>query len=168
MTAPDNRNDAVRFLYKHGDLTFSAAHAAVEKLCNNGFRIVRADLADDPAQVKSGPQIAGYTCKGCANFHSEYWSEPSGDGETYDSGTSAKCMAADRNISTYYGSNPTTPDWCPASTIEPQPDPRDAVIARLVEAASKAARIMGGTYDGWECVAELDAALAAAKAVQHD
>jgi Ni2+-binding GTPase involved in maturation of urease and hydrogenase len=46
MTAPDNRNDAVQFLYKHGDLTYSAAHAAVEKLSNNGFRIVRADLHD--------------------------------------------------------------------------------------------------------------------------
>lgn len=50
MTAPDNRNDAVQFLYKHGDLTYSAAQAAVDKLCNNGFRIVRADLATiDPA-----------------------------------------------------------------------------------------------------------------------
>ena len=63
---------------------------------------------------------------------------------------------------------------CPAiPTIETQPDPRDEVIARLVEAL----RLMRSTYPynppcyGWEEQVEAHktakAALAAAKAVQH-
>lgn len=46
MTAPDARNDAVQFLYKHGELTYGAAAAAIAKLCNNGFYITRAPLAE--------------------------------------------------------------------------------------------------------------------------
>lgn len=46
MTAPDARNEAVQFLYKHGELTYSAAAAAIAKLCNNGFHITRVPLAE--------------------------------------------------------------------------------------------------------------------------
>jgi len=33
--------DAVEFIYKHGDLTYSAANAAIRLLTQNGFQIVR-------------------------------------------------------------------------------------------------------------------------------
>lgn len=52
--APDARNDAVQFLYKHGELTYSAAAAAIAKLCNNGFHITRAPLADALAVPTDG------------------------------------------------------------------------------------------------------------------
>jgi hypothetical protein len=69
-----------------------------------------------------GPQFRELkTCKGCVHFKSEYWSEPSGDGETYDSGTSADCLKAGRSISTYSGSEPTPPEWCPLSSLDVQP-----------------------------------------------
>jgi len=45
------QNDAVQFLYKHGDLTYSAASDAIAKLCNNGFRIVRSDLCVTRAEL---------------------------------------------------------------------------------------------------------------------
>ena len=40
------RSEAVDFLHKHGDLTFSAAYAAVDKLCSNGFYITRTPTPD--------------------------------------------------------------------------------------------------------------------------
>ncbi len=70
----------------------------------------------EPAQVAQdeGPQNRKLkTCKGCKHFVSEYWREPSGDGETYDSGTSADCTKAGRSISTYSGDEPAPPSWCP-------------------------------------------------------
>jgi hypothetical protein len=36
-------NDAVQFLYKHGDFTYSAAYGVINKLCDNGFYISKAD-----------------------------------------------------------------------------------------------------------------------------
>ncbi len=71
------------------------------------------DLTAAVAELPEGPQIAGYTCLGCRHFQSEYWREPSGDGETWDSGTSADCRLIGKNISTYFGSEPHVPDWCP-------------------------------------------------------
>lgn len=41
----DARHEAAAFLYKHGDLTHSAAHKAIELLAGNGFTISRAALA---------------------------------------------------------------------------------------------------------------------------
>ena len=70
----------------------------------------------EPAQAAQdeGPQNRKLkTCKGCKHFVSEYWREPSGDGETYDSGTSADCTKAGRSISTYTGDEPAPPKWCP-------------------------------------------------------
>lgn len=41
----DEAFEAAQFLYKHGDLTYSAARAAVSKLTDNGFTIRRASQA---------------------------------------------------------------------------------------------------------------------------
>ena len=41
----DEAFEAVQFLYKHGDLTYSVARAAVSKLIDNGFTIRRASQA---------------------------------------------------------------------------------------------------------------------------
>lgn len=90
--------------------------------------------------VNEGPQPRGTkTCKGCLHFKSEYWREPSGDGETFDSGTSADCTKANRSISTYLGDEPHVPEWCPVAAIDVHPDLRDAQIAALVEALALAA-----------------------------
>lgn len=45
MSGKDARHEAVAFLYKHGDLTHSAAHLAIELLAGNGFTISRIALA---------------------------------------------------------------------------------------------------------------------------
>ena len=190
MTAPDNRNDAVQFLFKHGDLTFSAAHAAVEKLCNNGFRIVRADLAV-PAQVRVKPLV----WTGDGHWHSgdnEGWMEeantPFGWGYAVEFGT---LDTGPWKVSSTFGSDIVkfdTPSAAKAAAqadyearilaaIEPQPAPRDEVIARLVEAGTNYHNAIEG-FDGRggmlvkietvnKCGDELRAALAAAKAVQH-
>ena len=47
------RAEAARFLYKHGELTHSAAKAAVDKLCDNGFAIVSAaQIAAQAAEIE--------------------------------------------------------------------------------------------------------------------
>ena len=69
---------------------------------------------DAVAEATAGPRPAFLTCKGCPAFSEEWWREPSGDGETYDSGTSQDCKAAGRSIATYGSANPWTPEWCPA------------------------------------------------------
>ena len=85
--------------------------------------------ATEPQGYVEGPQFRALkTCKGCAHFKSEYWREPSGDGETYDSGTSADCLKDGRSISTYHGSEPAPPDWCP---IAARPAPQPAVDTRV-------------------------------------
>ena len=90
--------------------------------------------ATEPQRYVEGPQFRALkTCKGCAHFKSEYWREPSGDGETYDSGTSADCLKAGRSISTYHGSEPAPPDWCPlAARPAPQPAAADGRAMKLV------------------------------------
>ena len=86
--------------------------------------------ATEPQGYVVGPQFRALkTCKGCAHFKSEYWREPSGDGETYDSGTSADCLKAGRSISTYHGSEPAPPDWCPLAA---RPAPQPAADTRVV------------------------------------
>lgn len=87
--------------------------------------------ATEPQGYVEGPQFRALkTCKGCAHFKSEYWREPSGDGETYDSGTSADCLKDGRSISTYHGSEPAPPDWCP---IAARPAPQPAADTRVVD-----------------------------------
>jgi hypothetical protein len=69
----------------------------------------------DTSNQQIGPRPAKLSCKGCPSHDTKYWEEPSGDGETYDNGTLATCKSASgRVISTYDGSQPSVPDWCPA------------------------------------------------------
>ena len=102
-------------------------------------------------RAKEGPQYRVLkTCKGCCHFKSEYWREPSGDGETYDSGTSADCLKAGRNICSYYGDEPSPPDWCPCAALEPDPTPAlswRAMQTAAVKAVAKEAHgetVLGG------------------------
>lgn len=76
---------------------------------------------DAVAEAAIGPRSAFPTCKGCPAFMEEWWREPSGDGETYDSGRSQDCKAAERSIATYGSPIPRTPEWCPALAKGPQP-----------------------------------------------
>jgi hypothetical protein len=77
-----------------------------------------------------GPQPlpARYSCFGCKHLLEERWREPSGDGETFDSGDSATCMAittehGGKNISAYWGRNNPPPTWCPKPLRTPAADP---------------------------------------------
>lgn len=65
-------------------------------------------------KTQEGPSSKGWCCRGCSFFEIEYWHEPSGDGETYDSGCYAWCLAMDRkSMGAYHYDHTTTPDWCP-------------------------------------------------------
>jgi len=77
---------------------------------------VTAALAGQDAPERIGPRPAHMTCRGCPAHHEERWREPSGDGETWDSGTYNRCQAAgSKTIDGSYGSHlPTPPEWCPA------------------------------------------------------
>jgi hypothetical protein len=73
-----------------------------------------------------GPRIAFYTCDGCSALKQDYWREPSGDGETWDSGTKNTCTATDRQIDGAYGAaKPRTPKWCPVHPAASQPQGDD-------------------------------------------
>lgn len=112
--------------------------------------VVGAEQAGYVRQAVSdeGPQPRALkTCKGCRHFKSEYWREPSGDGETYDSGTSADCLKAGRNISSYCGSEPAPPDWCPCAAIEPDPTPALGWKA-MQTAAAEAVRLNAWAHQG--------------------
>lgn len=57
-------------------------------------------------------------CFGCKHLDTKYWREPSGDGETFDSGTSARCKAiptehGGQSISAYWSRSDAAPKWCP-------------------------------------------------------
>lgn len=57
-------------------------------------------------------------CFGCKHLHTKDWREPSGDGETFDSGTSARCKAiptehGGQSISAYWSRSDDAPKWCP-------------------------------------------------------
>lgn len=60
MTAPDARNDAVQFLYKHGEMTYSAAASAIAKLCNNGFHITRPTPLAEARTALARDDVAGW------------------------------------------------------------------------------------------------------------
>lgn len=62
-----------------------------------------------------GPRPAKYVCKGCPAYEPKDWREPSGDGETYDTGQYAWCNAArHKSMGAYHYDHSSTPDWCPA------------------------------------------------------
>ena len=75
------------------------------------------DLREAVARI--GPSPVAMCCRGCPAFRTNKWDEPSGDGETYDSGQYAWCAAAgQRSMGAYHYDHSPTPDWCPA------PDPQ--------------------------------------------
>lgn len=96
-----------------------------------------------------GPRPAFLTCKGCPALVDE----PSGDGETYDSGTSQDCKAASRHISTYGSPNPPVPEWCP----HPHPPQPSETVAEAGEDLVRAMRLF------WEADEAADECRAAGK-----
>ena len=192
MTNPTRnlRNEAVDFLYKHGDLTYSAAYADVDKLCSNGFYITRTHTpAPNAGAVKVKPLVwepVGNP-NGRYRLHSTVsWARNTCPYGPYFIGLSSSCKDGE-----YSWDGPANtgkrgfadPESAKAaaqadyaarilSAIETTPDPRDAVIARMVEAAEnlrvKHEYIMRGrTYSmtHMQIVGQFDAALAAAKEV---
>ena len=51
-------------------------------------------------------------CDGCPALTTEYWRDYLDNDET-DSGTSAACTAAKRNITAYWNKGNAVPSWCP-------------------------------------------------------
>lgn len=165
---PDLRNDAIHFLQKHSDLTYSAVVYVVDKLCGNGFYITRTPTPAPNAgvmKVKPGEieravwSAMIWAADNSAGFNDapEYTDRGNSFAEDEARRATTRILAA----------------------IETTPDPRDAVIARMVEAAEA----LGAMPEGYcfcrahrigddskvheaEC-ADLRAALAAAKEVME-
>jgi hypothetical protein len=78
-----------------------------------------------PIGPRARPHL--FVCKGCPAYETEDWREPSGDGETYDTGQYAWCNAADRrSMGAYHYDHTPRPDWCPA--LPEQRGPTDAQL----------------------------------------
>lgn len=69
------------------------------------------DLREGPAPIPN----TRMQCFGCKHLETEDWREPSGDGETFDRGTSADCKAipGGQNIGVYWSRTNDAPKWCP-------------------------------------------------------
>lgn len=72
-------------------------------------------MVNENAEPFLGPRVVGWTCHGCPALEQERWREPSGDGETWDSGTCNRCRAMDRRLidGAYGATKPASPVWCP-------------------------------------------------------
>lgn len=67
-----------------------------------------------PDAIGPRPQPQKLTCKGCPALKTEWWKDYLDNDET-DSGTSAKCGAADNAVITaYWHETDAPPSWCPA------------------------------------------------------
>jgi hypothetical protein len=65
-----------------------------------------------------GPSIkTTYHCFGCSYLKLETW-KFYGENDDVDSGTDARCMKEDRDISSYYSAGDLVPDWCPFLSAE--------------------------------------------------
>lgn len=75
----------------------------------------QAGFTPGPNEIGPRPRPHLFVCKGCPAYETEDWREPSGDGETYDSGQYAWCGAAGRrSMGAYHYDHTPRPDWCPA------------------------------------------------------
>lgn len=71
-------------------------------------------------------------CQGCPALKTADWTDHLENDET-DSGTSAHCLKADRNITAYwYASSDTTPDWCPMLTGDATSNPQSAASGAVL------------------------------------
>jgi hypothetical protein len=71
--------------------------------------------APEAGEATIGPRPGTLVCKRCPAYEAEKWREPSGDGETWDTGQYAWCNAAERkSMGAYHYDHSATPDWCPA------------------------------------------------------
>lgn len=75
-------------------------------------------------EARIGPRPHVLVCKGCPAYRTKEWMEPSGDGETYDSGQYAWCSAAgNRSMGSYHYDHSAAPSWCPALASQEQGGP---------------------------------------------
>lgn len=90
------------------------------------FRAAPAQPVSEQGEGREGPAPIPNTrlqCLGCKHLHTEDWREPSGDGETYDSGTTALCKAkGGQVIGCYWRRSDDAPKWCPFLPAAPQTD----------------------------------------------
>lgn len=78
--------------------------------------IQRGEQPGGGEEGRIGPRPKGRgVCKGCPAYEAKSWREPSGDGETYDTGQYAWCNASDhRSMGAYHYDFNDAPEWCPA------------------------------------------------------
>lgn len=62
-------------------------------------------------------------CDGCPKLKTEWWKDYLDNDET-DSGTSATCQAAERNITVYWSEGNAVPSWCPY--LPPTPEEEES------------------------------------------
>lgn len=78
-------------------------------------------MTKDTEALREGPAPIPNTrlqCFGCKHLETEDWREPSGDGETFDRGTEARCKAmptehGGQSIGVYWSRTNDAPKWCP-------------------------------------------------------
>lgn len=103
-------------------MTSETHHPGYVLIPTDKFERIQAVLIAQEALI--GPRHHGPgVCKGCPKFETEEWREPSGDGETYDSGQYAWCNAAGRkSMGSYHYDTSHRPSWCPALLAAPIPE----------------------------------------------
>jgi hypothetical protein len=106
----------------NGDMDYSlgamiAAYEAGKAQPTETQRIVAIDgEREGPAPIPN----TRLQCFGCKHLHTEDWREPSGDGETYDRGTTALCKAkGGQVIGCYWSRTNDAPKWCPFLPADP-------------------------------------------------
>jgi len=101
-TSPEEYPDMA--LITHDELAGYMAHAAL---------LSPSSGEEERIGPRARPHL--FVCKGCPAYETENWHEPSGDGETYDTGQYAWCNAAGRrSMGAYHYDHTPRPEWCPA------------------------------------------------------
>lgn len=166
MTAPERI-----WLQDNGD--FDAASEVTwcqHRIEDNDTEYVRADLAAVPAQVRVKPLVGWVIGNGQGNRWRCVW-EWETNAEWTDDISKAIKFATRDDAEAFAADDEDA--WLiqevPIPSLEPQPDPRDAVIARLVGVLRDCDGGLGalGVPRDAEPRSTACAALAAAKAVQH-
>ncbi|MGF3028047.1 hypothetical protein ACQVP2_35325 [Methylobacterium aquaticum] len=66
--------------------------------------------------------VPKFTCKGCPALTTEWWSEAL-ENDDSDSGTTARCSAAEKVITNYWRAIEPPPSWCPGTPPAPVDEP---------------------------------------------
>lgn len=103
----------------------------LEGLRTGAWRLVPVEATERTAPGPLAETATTYRCVGCPALRTEEW-EFYGENDERDSGTSAKCTAIGKHISSYWYARDKTPEWCPAlSALSASPDATAALLAEI-------------------------------------